>query len=327
MEKDKKIKGLLELITYEATNEGRALLKKYNQAPAKNHADLEYKLAILHRDADDRIAIEKEFCAIHPHRNFILKYTELDKKPETVVEAPNGAVLTEDKIRQIMREYINEPKDNFSNCAGNPNCNCGSSSFEGAGYGKPGRAANNLETIGVIGLITVAIVGLLVYSKKINMKVIAQKDIPVLTPNIEHKNFTETDIFIPMGTEIEGEFKAVKGERKGKPFTYRLFYTNKDQIIYINNLKPANMQRTEVTLSAEGPSADSPKSAIINIPKNLVDRNALYGIAFGAAAGFGFSAYKQKSTKEKLMWTITGAIVGFAAAKIITKKRDITVKK
>lgn len=154
------------------------------------------------------------------------------------------------------------------------------------------------------------------------MKVITCSDVPELIPNEQHKNFTESDIVIPRGTTLTGEFRAIKGLRKGEPFTYRLFYTTKDQIIYTKNIKP--MERTEVTLSAEG---QEKPSAIINIPKNYFDKNAMYGAFLGAAAGFGFAHYKNKSVKQKLLFTCLGAVAGVVAAKVIIKAKSITVKK
>lgn len=156
------------------------------------------------------------------------------------------------------------------------------------------------------------------------MKVVTCSDVPVLIPNEQHKNFTASDVIIPKGTTLTGEFKAIKGLRKSEPFTYRLFYTNKDQIIYTKNIKPVTMERTEVTLSAEG---QEKPSAIINIPKNYFDKNAMYGAILGAAAGFGFAHYKQKSVKQKLLFTCLGAVAGIVAVKVIVKAKAITVKK
>jgi hypothetical protein len=155
------------------------------------------------------------------------------------------------------------------------------------------------------------------------MKVITIEDAVVLIPNAEHKNFTATDVKIPKGTEIEGDIKLVNGLRKGSPFQYRLFYTNNNQIIYTNKIKPINMETTEVKLGADGANAPA---KIINIPSQLKDRNALIGAALGAAAGFGYSAYKKEDYKKKLMYTLIGAVVGFAAGKIVTKRKLVTVK-
>lgn len=160
-----KIDGLLSLLSVEATTESRNLLKKHGKPDAKNHKDLESKLAQLFYECDDKKAIEKELCEIHPHRKFILRYVEKPVEKQTKIEAPNGAVMSADNIKEILREYISSNSENFSNCAGNPNCNCGSSSFTGGqGTSAPAPINNTHMLMGVLGV--VAIVGLLVYSKK-----------------------------------------------------------------------------------------------------------------------------------------------------------------
>jgi hypothetical protein len=160
-----KIDGLLSLLSVEATKESRDLLKKHGRPDAKNYKDLETKLAELFYACDDKKALEKELCEIHPHRNFILRYVEKPAPKETKIEAPNGVAMTPDSIKEILREYISSNSENFSNCAGNPNCNCGSSSFTGGqATAAPSQINNTHMLMGVLGV--VAIVGLLVYSKK-----------------------------------------------------------------------------------------------------------------------------------------------------------------
>lgn len=87
------------------------------------------------------------------------------------------------------------------------------------------------------------------------------------------------------------------------------------------------MEKTEVTLSAEGAGVNQPTGAIINIPKNYFDKNAMYGAILGAAAGFGFAHYKKKSVKQKLLFTCLGAVAGIVAVKVVVKAKAITVKK
>lgn len=160
-----KIDGLLSLLSVDATAGSRNILKKYGKPDAKNHRDLESKLAELFYSCDDKKALEKELCDIHPHKQFILRYVEKPEEKKTKIEAPNGAVMTPDNIKEILREYISSNSENFSNCAGNPNCNCGSSSFTGGqGTMAPSSINHTHVLMGVLGV--VAIVGLLVYSKK-----------------------------------------------------------------------------------------------------------------------------------------------------------------
>ena len=151
------------------------------------------------------------------------------------------------------------------------------------------------------------------------MKVFTIEDTAVLTPNFEHKNFTATDLIIPKGTELIGEMKFINGLRKNKPFQYRLFYTNNNQIIYTNKIKPTKMETTEVKLSAD--------ATVVNVPKPTMDRNLLYGAIIGVIAGYGYSAYKNKGASQKLIYIGLGGMIGMIAGKIITKKKGVTIKK
>jgi hypothetical protein len=80
---------LMTLLANEATSDARKLLKKHGITDVKNHVDLEVKLAELYFNSPDKIAIEKEMAAIHPHKNWITKYSEPKvevKKEETTVD-------------------------------------------------------------------------------------------------------------------------------------------------------------------------------------------------------------------------------------------------
>lgn len=159
----KKIDGLLSLLANEATSDSRKLLVKYNKPDAKNTRDLELKLADLYKNADDKIEMDREFCNIHPHKNFIVKYTKITQPSETNVIAPHGVTLTEDKVKDILKSYIND--GNFSNCEGNPNCSCNKSSFAGynESFGTP--IANNTNTIALTIVGIVAILGIVMQTK------------------------------------------------------------------------------------------------------------------------------------------------------------------
>lgn len=162
----KKIDGLLSLLANESTNKSRGLLKKYNQPDAKNHTDLELKLANLYKTSADKKLMDKEFCEIHPHRDFILKYTI--KEPEDlIVESKHEIGLTEDSVKDILKKYIGETSE-FSNCNGNPNCVCNKSSFSGysESFGQPQQSVNNntvTVALSVIGI--VAILGIFMHHK------------------------------------------------------------------------------------------------------------------------------------------------------------------
>lgn len=151
------------------------------------------------------------------------------------------------------------------------------------------------------------------------MKVITVEDTNVLIPNYEHKNFTATDLIIPKGTELVGEVKLINGLRKNQPFQYRLFYTNNNQIIYINKTKPINMETTEVKLGVD--------ATVVDIPKQTMDRNLLYGAIIGVIAAYGYSAYKNKGAAQRLIYIGFGGMLGMIAGKLVTKRKGITIKK
>jgi hypothetical protein len=89
---NKKDKGrtditLMTLLANEATDGSRKLLKKYGELDAKNYKDLEVKLAELYFKTTDKVTLEKELAALHPHKKWILKNTEPEVKiTETVIE-------------------------------------------------------------------------------------------------------------------------------------------------------------------------------------------------------------------------------------------------
>ena len=60
------------------------------------------------------------------------------------------------------------------------------------------------------------------------------KDADILIPNKTHENFTATDEIIPRGEKLKGIEKLIEGKRRGKPYTYKLFITDNDEIIYNN---------------------------------------------------------------------------------------------
>ena len=105
------------------------------------------------------------------------------------------------------------------------------------------------------------------------MIAVVKEDAKVLTPNKEHKNFTETDELIPEGTQIEGEQKLIEGLRRGEPFTYRVFVTTDNKVLYLNKIEP-NMA-TEVTLGADS----SRTATTINLrPAETFSKLKMFGL-------------------------------------------------
>jgi len=87
---------LMTVLANEATGPSRKLLKQYGQPDAKNYQDLEVKLAQLYFNTKDKVELEKQLAAIHPHKNWILKNVqpviEEKSKQEQVEEVKSSAI-------------------------------------------------------------------------------------------------------------------------------------------------------------------------------------------------------------------------------------------
>ena len=152
------------------------------------------------------------------------------------------------------------------------------------------------------------------------MKVIVNKDSKFLIANNEHKNFTETDEIVEEGTILNGNAINVKGLRRGEPFTYRLFITPKNEMLYLNNITP--METTEVMLGAD----DSVSSTKVNlIPAETFSRVKTIGIVAGGLAGFVYAKYKKQDMKKVAMFIGLGALIGYATAFVVDRNRTIDV--
>ena len=152
------------------------------------------------------------------------------------------------------------------------------------------------------------------------MKVVVNKDSKFLIANNEHKNFTETDELVEEGTILNGNAINVKGLRRGEPFTYRLFVTPKNEILYLNNITP--METTEVMLGAD----DSVSETKINlIPAETFSKVKTIGLVAGGLAGFAYAKYKKQDMKKVAMFIGLGALVGYAAAYAFDGNKKIKV--
>ena len=69
-------------------------------------------------------------------------------------------------------------------------------------------------------------------------KVTVIKDCKILKANKQHKNFTETKEILKKGTVLSGRNVKIDGKRRGENFTYRIFITDDEKIIYQNCVEP-----------------------------------------------------------------------------------------
>lgn len=153
------------------------------------------------------------------------------------------------------------------------------------------------------------------------MKAVTVADAPILIPNLDHKNFTDSGSIIEESTVLHGTPRNIEGLRKGEPFTYKLFVTDKNQLIHINKIK--QMETTEVTLGAD--SAVS--SAVINMkPAEVSHKNKFIGTVAGGLVGFAFAKYKKHDMKKAAMYIGIGAAIGYFAGMLIDKRSKVTIK-
>jgi hypothetical protein len=153
------------------------------------------------------------------------------------------------------------------------------------------------------------------------MQVVVNKDSKFLIANSDHKNFTETNEVIGEGNILKGEPKNIQGLRRGEPFTYKLFITNDEKIIYLKNVTP--METTEVTLGADSQRS----STVVNlVPAETFSKVKTTGLVLGALAGFAYAKYNKQDTKKIAMYIFAGAAIGYASAFIVDRNRKGTVK-
>jgi hypothetical protein len=151
---------------------------------------------------------------------------------------------------------------------------------------------------------------------------IVEQGANVLIPNLDHKNFTFSEERIEGGTIVEGKLKAVNGLRRGEPFTYRLFLTNDNKLIYQKNLK--NMTNaTEVTLGADAQT--SPTSVNLK-PAETFSKMKLRGVVIGGIVGFAYAKYKKQDLKKVAMYIGLGAALGYGIEYLIDTRKNIIVK-
>ena len=153
------------------------------------------------------------------------------------------------------------------------------------------------------------------------MRVVTVADAPILIPNLEHKNFTDSGSIIEESTQLTGIPRNIEGLRKGEPFTYKLFVTDKNQLIHINKIK--KMETTEVVLGADA----AVSSIKVDMkPAEKSHKNKFIGTVAGGVIGFAFAKYKKYETKKMAMFIGAGAVIGYFAGMLIDKRSKVTIK-
>jgi len=154
------------------------------------------------------------------------------------------------------------------------------------------------------------------------MKATVNGDTIVLIPNKGHQNFIASGETIEDGTIVQGDFKEIAGLRQGKPFTYRLFVTDKNQIIYQKSVTPMR-EETEVTLGAD---AQTTPTKVDMIPAEKFSKAKMTGLIVGGLAGFAWAKYKKHDMKKAALYIGIGAALGYATGVIIDRNKKVTIQ-
>ncbi len=141
------------------------------------------------------------------------------------------------------------------------------------------------------------------------------EDAPVLLPNANHLNFTTTKDVIKKGAIIGGKEQRITGKRRGEPFQYRLFITDKNQLIHLNKVKP--METTEVTLGAD--AQVSPTEVIIPSKTNF-SKHTIIGSLLGGGVGYWYAKKTKLDNNKMLVAVGAGVLIGFFAGRFAEKK-------
>jgi hypothetical protein len=194
-------KTLLQVLANGNPGGASDLLKKYSGETAQNTQDLAIKLERAYVLAPYKKDIEKDFASIHPHRDFILKYTEpkvIIKEVKAVETEPVVVKLPEPTPQIAITEQIsgangmgmvwgrgghppcanpNCPRCSqyFSKASGDDNCpgmsnacGCGCNKFSNAsGESQPNQNNNSNNSVVIFGIVSlVAIFGMVLILKK-----------------------------------------------------------------------------------------------------------------------------------------------------------------
>lgn len=156
---------ITELLAINKTADCRKLLQKHGVEDAKNYEDLQDKLVELYRSTPDKRELEKQVALMHPHKEFILKYCAPPVKiPEDIKVGPGQAPSSDTGTTQVSVNDFKGDEGNRGESKQRHSCACGCGGH--SGFDGPGQSAKqqDLQLLALVSM--VAIVALIIYSKK-----------------------------------------------------------------------------------------------------------------------------------------------------------------
>lgn len=155
---------LMTLLANESAKDSAGILAKYKIPKAKDHRDLEVKLAKLYfHPKTDKLQIEKELAEIHPHKKWIVKALKLkstedvDKLEQDLLESAKKSKEEIEKLKaKCEEEHVS--KSQTSNFSGNENTQ---------ESGSEKKLTNSMEVIGLVGVVGLLGITLILVSKNL----------------------------------------------------------------------------------------------------------------------------------------------------------------
>jgi hypothetical protein len=108
---------LMTVLANEAAKDSAEILAKYNKPKAKNHTDLEVKLAELYFEQPDKLQIEKELAEIHPHKKWLVKSLNLVNKDDVKckkcekADEKQAETTKLDEIKDLVSQSVSKFSD------------------------------------------------------------------------------------------------------------------------------------------------------------------------------------------------------------------------
>jgi hypothetical protein len=155
LDKKKQEITLMTLLANEATKESSQLLQQYGKPKPKDFVDMEVKLAELYFEQPDKVVIEKKLAEIHPHKNWLIRTLDLEKKKENVIEEP--VVEQPDQIQKI-KDAVVESVSKFSDFNGTKDQPIVSEKSD---------RVSSMEIIGIVGVIGLIGLTFIIVSKNL----------------------------------------------------------------------------------------------------------------------------------------------------------------
>lgn len=175
-QKKKEAISLLRLLAEGSTQKVRSLLSRYGAKSSGSYNELAASLADLYKRVPDKVTLEKEIVAMHPHKDLILRYNNKPEKKEAVEAIENLQVMTNPETKEVKMAETKEVKSNCSGCKSG----CDSSKMSSAegdstsdivGQILKAQQAQSRQHMIINGVIIGTItVGLLAYFKILNLK-------------------------------------------------------------------------------------------------------------------------------------------------------------